>query len=107
VPARLYELNASAWLAPTTPTASKLPQLNGVTVFPNPAHHSVQIQSKEGFAPNTSVVLQNLQGQTILTSTLSSGNLGQQVDIQKVVAGIYLIRVQSDKGIFVRKLVVQ
>ncbi|WP_324670632.1 T9SS type A sorting domain-containing protein [Hymenobacter sp. GOD-10R] len=107
IPARLYELNASQWLAPVITTANKQSQLNSFTLFPNPASRTLHIQSQEGFAPNTSVVLQDLQGQTVLTSTLASGNLDHTIDIQPVAAGTYLLRIQSDKVVFVRKLAVQ
>ncbi|OUJ74640.1 T9SS type A sorting domain-containing protein [Hymenobacter crusticola] len=106
IPARLYELNAMQWLAPSTPTANKQPLESSFTVFPNPADHTLWIRSADAFAAGTRLVLQDLHGRTVLARSLGPGRQ-EQLDLQGIASGIYQLSVRSDKGVAFRKVIVQ
>ncbi|GGF08755.1 T9SS type A sorting domain-containing protein [Hymenobacter cavernae] len=107
IPARLYELNATQWLAPTLPTASKQPQTASFTIFPNPASHTLRVQSQTPFGDGARLLLQDLQGRIVAATNLGPGATDQQLDLQHVTTGVYVLRIHSGKGAFFSKVVVQ
>jgi len=107
IPARLYALDATQWLAPSTPTATKQPRANDFTVFPNPASGTLLIQSTDAFAAGTRLVLHDSQGRTRLTTLLATGSKEYQLDLSQITAGLYIVSLQSDKSTTFRKVLVQ
>lgn len=77
-----------------------------ITLFPNPANNKVQLVSKtiqlKGFA------VHNLMGQVIAQGE-GSTNSPQQlvVDVSKLPIGIYLIKVETNEGTGIKKLLIK
>ncbi|MEO8086575.1 MAG: T9SS type A sorting domain-containing protein [Bacteroidota bacterium] len=76
---------------------------NGAIVFPNPANEKLSISSKQ-FAIQ-SIWITDMLGKQVEVSNPISGNLPHNIelDIQKMDAGLYLLKVTGEKGIVVRK----
>ena len=107
VPQQLYALNLSPWLAPTV-LATKAPAAAAsFTVAPNPAHHTLHIERTAGVGGPASLVLQDLQGRTILSTSLAANLLAQDLDLSAVGAGVYVVTIKSGQGTFSEKIAVQ
>lgn len=106
VPQQLYALSLSPWLAPTVLATAAPPAAVSFAVLPNPAHHSLRIERPAGVGA-ASLVLQDLQGRTILATTLAASRLAQDVDISALAAGVYVVRINSSQGSFSQKVAVQ
>ena len=52
-------------------------------------------------------MLYNLAGQKIATETVSADGNAKNIDIKGLAAGTYLLKVTSDKGVQVNRLIVQ
>ncbi|TDN37858.1 T9SS type A sorting domain-containing protein [Hymenobacter sp. UV11] len=107
VPPQLYALSLSSWLAPTV-LATTAPQAAATfTVVPNPAHHTLRLERLAGVGGPANLVLQDLQGRTILTTTLLASQLAQSIDISAVATGTYVVKIISVAGSFSQKIVVR
>lgn len=82
-----------------------IPGINnsGITVFPNPVHNELHIQSASLIEE---VVLENVMGQILLhQQRINSSNL--QFDLGNVPGGIYMIKVKSQNGMLTKQLIKQ
>lgn len=75
-------------------------------VYPNPANNqvSVNIQTKSTIINTVSLV--NMQGVVINTITINAPSVNQNFDLTDVNAGIYYLRVNTEKGDYAQKLLV-
>jgi len=75
---------------------------NGFAVYPNPANNVLFVQMVHAPSlPNHTYRITNLTGQTLLQGTITAEN--QQIDIEKLPAGMYFISV----GETTRKFIVR
>ncbi len=72
---------------------------NGIAIYPNPTSGFIQIETKNALF--TKVEVYNILGNKIMTSTRNNLNLSLYG------AGIYLLKIHTDKGIVTRKLVMK
>ncbi len=75
---------------------------NSIKVYPNPAQDIVKITAD---AEIKSVTLYDIQGRLLQTSLI--GQSEASLDIAKRAAGIYILKVTTDKGTRVQKLIKQ
>lgn len=74
-------------------------------IFPNPADDVVHISLPESLDGEVQLSLVNTAGQVLLNQQLN--DLQQQtVDIKSIPAGLYYLRLESERGIATRKLIV-
>ena len=75
----------------------------GFNLFPNPANHEVFIIPMHEMTLVERIHLFDFQGKLLITQ---SGNRGMnRIDISTLNAGIYLLRIQTEKGIQVERVV--
>ena len=74
-----------------------------VFIFPNPATSAVNIIINGKIPDGIQAGLYNLQGQKMITIDIRQQQT--QLDISNLQQGIYLIKVESEQGRFIRKLV--
>ncbi len=74
---------------------------NEIIFFPNPATDKIEISSTQ----NASIEIINTQGQIIICKNLK--NTQATIDLTKLLSGIYFIKVKTDKGITLKKLIKQ
>ena len=78
------------------------------SIFPNPSAEFVSIHVTDAANADLNLEVLNLQGTTVLKSTLSKGNTMQQINLNGFPAGIYFVRMQHADGHFTtQKLVKQ
>lgn len=104
VPQRLYALNTRPWLAPAVPTAARPAVLAGISVTPNPARQTIRIERTAATAGPLALTLLDLQGRPFLTGAMPAGSATQALDISRVAAGLYLLKIESADGFFSQKI---
>ena len=94
----LCTLSATAYVG----TDAQLLAANKVLVFPNPAHHEVNIalQDIQGAA---NITIFNMAGQ-VITKTTATGLA--RINTSEYAAGIYIINVQTNEGVYNEKVVI-
>ena len=82
---------------------------NDLSVYPNPASTVVNIGFTMTEPQNVEIELLSLQGATLHRDNLNyfKGQYFNTIDISSLAKGIYLLRLRSDKGTSVKKIVVQ
>jgi len=76
---------------------------NNIFVYPNPTTNFVNIESKN--LQIEDITITDLAGKTIEKHKLSSGN--SKIDISHYKEGVYFIRIKSNEGIFIKKVIKQ
>lgn len=74
-----------------------------VTVYPNPARSEVKIFSESGLQH---VTLTNLSGKVIYESPYLEGLRREEINLESIDEGVYLLRINSERGSITRKLVI-
>lgn len=77
-------------------------KMTNINVYPNPATDVLNIS---GDYNNGTYVVMNVAGQTILSGELINGN--QQINVSDLNAGVYFVKINSDKGESISKINVQ
>ena len=94
---------ASIDFGPAGVGLSNLSQNAAVKLFPNPAHTQVGIELDKN-AKLQEIRLYDAIGQLVLQQNATTENI---LDVSKLAKGIYVVHVQSDKGILREKLMVE
>ncbi|TNF30545.1 MAG: T9SS type A sorting domain-containing protein, partial [Bacteroidetes bacterium] len=76
--------------------------LEGVSVFPNPSEGLIQINVKDQGVYNVEVV--NVLGETIYVGAMN-GNTS--VDLSSYTAGVYMVRVSTEKAAYTERVIVK
>ena len=76
------------------------------TVYPNPATHKISIATNNNPQGETIVCIFNMNGAILQQEKFQSQNL-MEMDLSALLKGIYLLQIQTKKGIETKKLVVQ
>ncbi|MFM1876694.1 MAG: hypothetical protein RL266_2431 [Bacteroidota bacterium] len=80
------------------------PVINEVLVYPNPSTGTVHLQENyAGQLTNASVQVFDLSGRMVFTQ---SGNVNT-LKLDQLIAGTYILRVESEKGVFTQRLILQ
>jgi photosystem II stability/assembly factor-like uncharacterized protein len=83
-------------------TGSKIIDLSSnLEVYPNPANDKLNIDLEE----KATIEILNLQGQIIGTKSLTEKS--NNLDLSNLVSGVYTLRITTDRGIAIRKLIKQ
>jgi hypothetical protein len=106
VPQQLYSLPLSRWLAPTVLATKSKALTTGFTALPNPAHHTLHIARTTTTSEAASMLLQDLQGRTVLATPLPAGRRTHDLDLSTVAAGSYILKIQTPQGTFSKKVTV-
>ncbi len=82
---------------------------NDLRVYPNPASEMVNVSFTIADPQNVKVQLLSLHGEILHTDVVTyfKGKYEKSVDVSSLARGIYMLRLQSDKGTSVEKIVVQ
>jgi hypothetical protein len=74
------------------------------TLSPNPANKQVQVLFRGSTPEGADFTLINMSGNTLINGSLEDN---KTIDITGLRAGLYLVKISTDKGIRVQKLMVQ
>ena len=77
-------------------------------IFPNPAHHELSLSVSFNQKENVTAVLYDLNGKEMMqTSEKNTTEWTKQLDISSLQQGIYLLKIQTGKGYFIEKIIVE
>ena len=83
-----------------------IPAKNGLALFPNPAQDQIYLQLPSAFMhKNIEVSVSDYTGRTVLQKSLKAENNLQNLNIETLSKGIYLVSVTSDKHTINSRLV--
>ena len=81
-------------------------QLGTLEIFPNPVSDVLTISQSSVEIYNGSIFLLSAEGRLVESlEELTFGQLNQQIDMSKLPKGVYFIKIETDKGTTVRKVV--
>ncbi len=85
-------------------SATKQTQLNknAFTIYPNPAVHSINIQSKTQLNAPARILILNVNGK--LVKHLSDFRFNEAIDVKGITPGHYFIHIQTKDGSWVNKI---
>ena len=79
---------------------------NIIEIYPNPTNSKVTITNKQEVSGEIQVNILNMRGEQILNSIFHNQNK-MEVDLNMLSKGIYLVKIQTSKGVEIKKLVIQ
>ena len=74
-------------------------------IYPNPAQALINIEFEKAFSENYTISIVNVLGQTVYSKQTNDSKL--QISVDEFSSGIYLVKLQSEKGLWSRKFVKQ
>ncbi len=74
--------------------------LSEISIFPNPTSNRLFVNTKNNI-DITLLEIYSMQGQLLKTTT------SKEIDVNELTAGIYFLNVQTDKGLFTKKIMKQ
>jgi hypothetical protein len=76
-------------------TQDALPQVEKLTLIPNPADNNLQVKSKEMFI-NGELSMYDIYGRLILQTTLPTDKNELNIDVSNIPVGVYSIRLSNN-----------
>ena len=76
---------------------------NHISAFPNPATDNITIDVSSSLNTHSTIEILNIQGQTILQKQLQQDKTN--INISGLAKGVYIVKVQTEKGETVKKFV--
>lgn len=78
-----------------------------VNLFPNPSTGKVMISLEGNISPELTVTVYNVLGEAVIAPTkYKAGNTMIELNLSDVSSGLYLVKLQSDKGTAVKHLTI-
>jgi hypothetical protein len=79
-----------------------------ISLFPNPSTGSFTLEFKAIQAQKANLTVVDLTGKVIFTQSLSDLNNGSQQNIElgEVASGVYIVQVQTEKGVYQQKITI-
>lgn len=77
---------------------------NSITYYPNPAKNTIYINSENNL---TSISVYDINGRVLLKNELMENQGQKDFDVSKFNHGVYFIKIVSDKGQHINKLVIE
>ncbi|MCB9234252.1 MAG: T9SS type A sorting domain-containing protein [Bacteroidia bacterium] len=82
--------------------------VSGIKIYPNPAHDQVQVEVSGAIHQNLNCRLVDLLGRIQYQAMHKTDQQGKfSVNLSELTAGIYLIEVESPKGKYLQKLIIE
>jgi len=103
----LLSLNLNRTTVSTTSIADITSNENKLIVYPNPAKTDITINAKEFEGTIKDVSLINIQGQEVGSYSVNESQKDIHLQLGEYSEGIYLVKIQSDKGIFTKKVLIE
>ncbi len=75
---------------------------NALKLFPNPGSHSVKLVNESNYKMKQ-IIINNILGQTVATIPVSN-KTQQVIDVNRLPAGLYNVRIEFEEGTVIRKL---
>lgn len=99
----LDNININAWNVGVEELETEI----DLSLYPNPADNSFNLSSTDTDVRWNSLELYDLSGAKVLSRQLYNSQLNETVDVSALSSGLYIVRLNSDKGSVHRKLMVK
>ncbi len=86
---------------------SKLNGLSGISVSPNPAKGKIFLSFDKPIISKATISLMNLNGQVLSLNEINSQQRNFVIDLGEFTPGVYFLKVATEEGSFVEKLIKQ
>ncbi len=100
----IYILNLNG--VPDTSPIKNVNQLSGVKLFPNPTTESIRIEFKSTLSQETLWKIQDLKGVMLKSGEIPINSLSENINIQDLSSGIYIITFQNRNNVFTKKIII-
>ena len=89
-------------------TNSVLPiSFNTLKVYPNPTTSTLNLDIDAATATISNYSLVNVQGQVVLSNDVNSTSINTSIDVSNVSNGVYFLKLDTDKGGYTHRVIVQ
>ncbi len=75
-------------------------------LYPNPAKDKINIVNKSDLQKETVVSIYNIHGKLLVSKTFQNLNI-EEIDVSGLAKGVYMVKIQIEKGYAVEKLLIQ
>jgi hypothetical protein len=97
--------STSAGFLVNTIEVQTIPNIEQITISPNPSNDRVTIQIKLENAENIEVCLTDMNGRLLKTWTFENSlSIHQSVDLTNMNSGLYLVKIMTPKGVLTQKV---
>ena len=69
-----------------------------LTLYPNPSHDQLTLETGSYFNQPASIVLYDAQGRKVMTDSWSAGEKRKQISVENLENGVYLVVVETTAG---------
>jgi len=76
-------------------------------VYPNPTNETLNLNIDASGTTINNYSIVNVQGQTVLTNDVNSTTLQTSIDLSDVSTGVYFLNINTDKGSYTHRVIVQ
>ena len=73
------------------------------SIYPNPAKKSLFLKAKNGFNSHSNISIIDILGKEIYQYKAINTEL--EIDISKLINGIYFVKMSDEKGVFTQKFI--
>ncbi len=80
---------------------------NAISVYPNPAKDVVNVRVNLVDSKNLQFTVTDLSGKQILSANAKGNNFTQRIDVSKISAGTYFLKIESEGKTSVKKITVE
>ena len=84
----------------------KIADNGNIILYPNPAHSSVTVEMKKPFTGNALLNITNMQGQIIMNESVRNF-YKRTLDVSEFAKGVYNLKVQTETGTSVYRLIIE
>jgi uncharacterized repeat protein (TIGR03803 family) len=77
-----------------------------LNIYPNPSNNKITISNNGALQKETFVNIFNNQGEHVFSNTFNN-QYSMDIDVSSFTNGVYLIKIETDKGFAIKKLVIQ
>ncbi len=81
-------------------------QNNNINIYPNPSNGIFTVTNPQGFKNLMGLEITDITGKIIFSKDVAS-NVSTKIDISNQPAGIYFIKINTETGIYTKKLIIQ
>jgi len=79
-----------------------------VELYPNPVRNQLNIRFMDTNLKNVNLNLYDLSGKLLISKNVNSGNLlNYRLDVQTLNSGFYLLKINSEKQLITRKIIIE
>jgi len=86
-------------------TSNKMPQIDGLVIGPNPVKDRLFVHSQK--QEIYSVEITDLNGREIISEKSDSPKKDYEIKIPERLQGVYILRLETDKGVVSKKLIIK